>query len=46
MKTHWHSLLQYGVGVTTIIVVGLAGIALMVVVGGAVVLAKISAYIK
>ena len=46
MKTPWSSLLQYGVGVTTIIVLAIGGIILLTTVGLAVVLSKISVFVK
>jgi hypothetical protein len=46
MKTPWSNLLQYGIGVTTVIVLAIGGIIMLSIVGLAVVLSKISVLIK
>ena len=46
MKTPWSKLLQYGTGITTIIVLAVAGIIMMAAVALAIVLTKISVFIE
>jgi hypothetical protein len=46
MKTPWSNLLQYGIATTTVIVLAIGGIIMLSVVGIAVVLSKISVFIK
>ncbi len=46
MKTPWSNLLQYGAGIAVIVVLLAAGLILLTVVGLAVVLAKLSVFIK
>ena len=46
MKTPWSNLIQYGVGTATVIVLAVGGIIMLLIVGLAVVLAKISVFIK
>lgn len=46
MKTPWSSLLQYGVGIAAVIVIAFAAIGLMIVVGVAVLLAKVAVFVK
>lgn len=46
MKTPWSDLLQYGAGIAVIVVLLAAGLILFAVVGFAVLLAKLSVFIK
>ena len=46
MKTPWSSLIQYGVGIATIVVMAICGIILLAVVGVAIALTKLSIFIK
>lgn len=46
MKTPWSSLLQYGTAFATFAMIVAGGLILLAVVGVAVVMAKISVYIK
>ena len=46
MKTPWSDWIKYGVGTATLLVIATGGIILFAVVGLAVIIAKISAFIK
>jgi len=46
MKTPWSTLLQYGTGIATILVLTIAGIALLLVVGAAVLITKAMVFIE
>ena len=46
MKTPWSNLIQYGIGVATIIVISLSAICLLLVVGAAAVISKLLVFIK
>lgn len=46
MKTPWSNLIQYGVGVATIAVMAICGIILLLTVGVAIAIVKVSVFIK
>ena len=46
MKTPWSDLLEYGAGIATVVVLGVAGLMLFVIIGVAVLAAKLMDFIK
>ena len=46
MKTPWSDLLEYGAGIATVVVLGVAGLLLFVLIGVAVLAAKLMDFIK